>query len=305
MGDTTKGLPYPVDADVNDVPADIQALAEAVDAALVQGYTTVQRDALLVWTGRTIYNTTTFQEEVWNGAAWVAIGGASAAEDVTFAPAGSIVATDVQAALVELDVEKQALSEKGQNNGYASLDAGGDVPLTQLGNVPAGAMTEIAETVLGSDTASITFSSIPATYNHLLLVVSGRGDDAAAKQDMNLRFNGSSSGVYSWESFVVSAGAAVYGGVANVTAAKAGEVSCAGATSNVPSMTEILIANYWRTTFQKSFSAKGAAARGGDRIDIHQFSGSWYGSAAINAIQVYPAAGNFKAGTVATLYGVS
>ena len=31
----------------------------------------------------------------------------------------------------------QTRSEKGANNGYASLDAGGDVPLSQLGNVPA------------------------------------------------------------------------------------------------------------------------------------------------------------------------
>lgn len=57
------------------------------------------------------------------------------------------LATDVEldglADAVDLALAgKQALSEKGANNGYASLDAGGDVPLSQLGNAP-GAITRI------------------------------------------------------------------------------------------------------------------------------------------------------------------
>ena len=54
------------------------------------------------------------------------------ASEVPNTPAGNIAATDVQAAINELDTEKQALSEKGQANGYASLDAGGLVPAAQL-----------------------------------------------------------------------------------------------------------------------------------------------------------------------------
>lgn len=92
------------------------------------------------------------------------------ASAISVVPFSSIAATNVQAALEEVVAEqsggvtdhgaltglsdpdhpiaavsglqaaldgKQALSEKGANNGYASLDAGGDVPASQLGNVTA------------------------------------------------------------------------------------------------------------------------------------------------------------------------
>jgi len=45
------------------------------------------------------------------------------ASTVPFTPTGNIVATDVQAALTELDTEKQAISEKGQANGYVPLNS--------------------------------------------------------------------------------------------------------------------------------------------------------------------------------------
>jgi hypothetical protein len=51
----------------------------------------------------------------WNGTAWVQIsggggGGSGAASGITFAPGGNISATDVQAAIVELDTEKAPIA---------------------------------------------------------------------------------------------------------------------------------------------------------------------------------------------------
>jgi len=54
------------------------------------------------------------------------------ATNIVNTPAGTISSTNVQAALNELDTEKQALSEKGQPLGYASLDGTGKVPAGQL-----------------------------------------------------------------------------------------------------------------------------------------------------------------------------
>jgi carbon monoxide dehydrogenase subunit G len=72
--ETTKGFPYPVDADPNDVPADIQTLAEFLDTIPgISIFTTAQRDALAggdLWNGRVIYNTTTARLEYYNGAQW-------------------------------------------------------------------------------------------------------------------------------------------------------------------------------------------------------------------------------------------
>lgn len=57
---------------------------------------------------------------------------ALAAAAVASTPAGNLSSTTVQAALNELDTEKQATAEKGIANGYASLDGGGKVPIAQL-----------------------------------------------------------------------------------------------------------------------------------------------------------------------------
>jgi len=54
------------------------------------------------------------------------------ADQITYTPAGNLAATDAEGAINELDSEKQAVSEKGQANGYAGLDGNGEVPQAQL-----------------------------------------------------------------------------------------------------------------------------------------------------------------------------
>ena len=54
------------------------------------------------------------------------------ARDIVNAPAGSISANNVQAALEEIDREKLPASQKAQPNGVASLDGAGKVPQAQL-----------------------------------------------------------------------------------------------------------------------------------------------------------------------------
>lgn len=54
------------------------------------------------------------------------------ATDVTLSPTGDVSATNVQAGIAELAAEKQAVSQKGVANGYASLNVDGIVPQSQL-----------------------------------------------------------------------------------------------------------------------------------------------------------------------------
>lgn len=58
------------------------------------------------------------------------------------------------------------------------------------------ALELITNTVVGSGgTTSITFSSIPQTYQHLMIVSSGRSQRSGSEVDgSNLRFNGETSG---------------------------------------------------------------------------------------------------------------
>lgn len=71
MPNTTKGYPYPAGSDSVDVPGDIQALADAVDASPgVTSYTSTQIAALTAgekWAGRVVWNSTTGKLQVSNG----------------------------------------------------------------------------------------------------------------------------------------------------------------------------------------------------------------------------------------------
>jgi hypothetical protein len=102
-----------------------------------------------------------------------------AAASIVNTPAGNIAATTVQAALNELDTEKQSVSEKGQANGYASLDSGGKVPASQLPSY----VDDIIEVA--------TVAALPATgeTGKIYLITTG------AEIDRQYRWTGT---VYSW-----------------------------------------------------------------------------------------------------------
>src|SRR6266566_6520432 len=56
----------------------------------------------------------------------------------------------------------------------------------------------ISETTLGSATASITISSIPATpYNNLFLTITARGDNATTSTGLLVQFNADTGANYS------------------------------------------------------------------------------------------------------------
>lgn len=71
MATTDLGFPYPVNADAVDVPGDIQALADAVDAAPgIGAYSQTAIDAFTLAekrAGRLVFNTTTGKTQVSNG----------------------------------------------------------------------------------------------------------------------------------------------------------------------------------------------------------------------------------------------
>lgn len=73
MASTTPGaaLPYPTLPDTPDVPRDVKALADAVDALLgVPSCTSTTRPSTALYEGRMVYETDTKRVARWNGAAW-------------------------------------------------------------------------------------------------------------------------------------------------------------------------------------------------------------------------------------------
>lgn len=170
----------------------------------------------------------------------------------------------------------------------------------------AGSLQRISETVLTEAAASVDIQSIPATYRHLRVVVLGRSDTAAAGATLLMRFNNDSAGNYDnvLQSYQGTNGSGDSSAAA-ATSARIGTVAAASATSGEAGMCEVLIPNYAGTTFQKVAMSVGNSGIGTTVQEVGQFSSQWNSTSAITRITVLPGAGNFIAGTVVSLYGLT
>lgn len=186
--------------------------------------------------------------------------------------------------------------------------------LTVAGGVPtwasagAGAMTQIADTTLGSAAADITFSSIPSTYNHLFIVISGRCSSSSTNgTDFNLQVNGDTTSSYRYSRNTTYAGSGstvTLTGGNGVTSVQMGNLWCGTATvnPNLAAAVQITVPNYKATTLRKTFLFQGGAFS--DAPATGSGYGWWDSTSAITSIKLYSAGGgNLDTGTRATLYG--
>ena len=156
----------------------------------------------------------------------------------------------------------------------------------------------IATTTLGSAAASITFSSIPATYTDLRLV----GFHLGSTYGYNaIQFNGDTGTNYSTTHIRGSGTAAASGRETNVTYIDI-EVNN-GSTSTIPGLATIDIFSYAGSTFKTSLCT-GSQDKNGDG-SVYRTVGLWRSTSAITSVTFLNIGGNnFAAGTTATLYGI-
>jgi hypothetical protein len=163
-------------------------------------------------------------------------------------------------------------------------------------------MKLIGKVNLGADTASMTFSDVPATFTDLLIVGSFRSTRASPQvlDNMKIQLNSSASN-FSWRGlFFEGTSVTSNSGTDNLVPV----ATAAGATSNTFSSVEIYIPNYAGTT-NKSFSSTGLcetnAATAYGWVGAHL----WSNTAAITSISLAPNAGaNFLSASSAYLYGI-
>jgi hypothetical protein len=169
---------------------------------------------------------------------------------------------------------------------------------------PPADCVKIAETVLAAAAASVSFASIPATYRHLRLVASLRGDAAVATQALHLRFNGDATAVYDIEGLSVNL-TSVNGRNETAVTSIYDYMDGANSVAGYSSPHVIDLPNYAGTTFYKSALLAGASMGSAATDKLALFTTGWWRStAAINAVSLTPNAGNFVTGSVFTLYGM-
>ena len=151
----------------------------------------------------------------------------------------------------------------------------------------------LATQTLGSAAASVTFSSIPATYTDLVLVVSGT---VSADGAIRFRLNSDSATNYS--------GTLLYGSGTNAVSVR-GTSETTGALGRLGTVVSTSIAqfmNYSNTTTNKTVISRGNSSNAFVTASV----ALWRNTAAISTMLLTPeSAANFDAGSTFSLYGVA
>lgn len=190
--------------------------------------------------------------------------------------------------------------------------------------LPAGAWATAAiaaldETTFATATPSVTWTSIPATYKHLLVIVNGKFSEATQQSDSILcTLNGDSAAHYSSVAQYAtnvsgSSTGALFSGTATSSAATSWPLlrmgaSLSGSAANAGGGWAI-IPNYAGAVFNKGFySVSGAGDGTAAFVDQRIVSGWWNPTtqAAISSMTLTaPGSSNFITGSFVGLYGLS
>lgn len=162
--------------------------------------------------------------------------------------------------------------------------------------MPTNTYTALATVTLGGSDSSITFSSIPATYRDLILVIVG---NTTGNADYGLRFNGDSGANYSFVYMGGNGSSTVSGTSSSETQIvldgyfwRSGEISSC----------IVQIMDYSANNKHKQVLSRNNVAGGG----VDAFANRWANTAAITSVEVRVSTGgqSFATGTTLSLYGV-
>ena len=182
------------------------------------------------------------------------------------------------------------------------------VPTAQVGSfmsssigIPSAAGTfrfsslvPIAWTQLSSGSASVTFSSIPQTYQDLVLVLAGA---SSTSNTFWVRPNSDTSDIYSFTQLFGNGSSASSTRSTSPSGGVGGLLAGFGNTEQ--SVNTINIFNYTSTSAFKT-----SLTRHSGTNYAHTAVSLWRSTSAVTSLSVVPSGGNFAAGSTFALYGV-
>lgn len=163
----------------------------------------------------------------------------------------------------------------------------------------ANTYVKIASNTVTTNTNAINFTSIPSTYTDLQVNISGVLD--TTNSTYRFRLNSNTSAVYS--------NTRIYG---NGATAASDHLITNGTLfgdyvfvtdGNYTTKTSLYISNYSGSNFKQIIIDNGWQ---GNATTAHSqlMSALWRSTAVVNEVNIFTGAGNFTAGTIATLYGI-
>ena len=166
--------------------------------------------------------------------------------------------------------------------------------------------TLIQSQTLASSAASVTFSSIPATYTDLVLRTSVRTDRVTFPDRFILNFNGIVTSVYS-DTLLMGSGSAAttVNNVTNTYLPNGVTIDSAAYTTNTYGSSELYIPNYTASQ-SKPLSWFSVSENNATAAEIFINAGLFANTAAINQMVLISSSGsNFLATSSFYLYGIS
>jgi hypothetical protein len=161
--------------------------------------------------------------------------------------------------------------------------------------MPAGVTYEPLATANLAGLTDVTFSSIPQTYSDLVIHYSVRLS-SGSNVNFGMRFNGNSSGNYSWNRFETVSGSTSGSNTAGQTYAIVGYIDSANSSAGTININDYADATY-RTQVQSLTVGNNSAVNSSVLFFI---------TAAISSITLLNQAGTtFASPSVATLYGIA
>lgn len=156
----------------------------------------------------------------------------------------------------------------------------------------------IATTTLGSATATITFSSIPATYTDLRFVIVATN---SAGSNFSVRVNGDTGNNYSQTDL---SGSGIIAGSARLTnfGRFVPTATGLGLSTTIPHLYTGDLFSYAGST-NKTVLFTNSEDENGNGYLV-RLVGLWRNTTAINTIALISDSGTFNIGTTATLYGI-
>jgi hypothetical protein len=155
----------------------------------------------------------------------------------------------------------------------------------------------IATQTLGSAASAITFSSIPATYTDLRLVIVGID---SAEGGLRMTYNNDTSALYSNTQLYGVFSTAYSGRSTGITYCDLSVLSLA----TTPKLIEVDIFSYAGSTFKTNLVSFSGNTNGASLDGIAKVVNLYRSTTAISRLDLGLSAGSFDTGTSATLYGI-
>lgn len=171
---------------------------------------------------------------------------------------------------------------------------------------PSGAYDSIATTTVGAGgSSSISFTSIPSTYTHLQVRITGRDNRGIFRDFIGINFNNDSGSNYAYHGLSGDGSSASSFAATSQSEIQFISVSGSGANNaNGFGVCVVDILDYTNTNKNTTVRGLGGYDDNGQGIVLLQ-SGLWLNTAAINRLDITPGVGtSFSQYTSIALYGI-